>query len=144
MDSDSEDTLRIKGTNGNKEIEISRKALSEVIEQSLTRIIRHCAVCLEDNGMLSYMPTGYVLTGGTANLEGVQKLGEDLTKNNFEIGLPEVEKPYKSEQLIKPQFSPILGMIKFCVLERKKQFTFNQSRGIIGRMLEWFRSEFGT
>ena len=74
----------------------------------------------------------------------MQKLGEDLTKNNFEIGLPEVEKPYKSEQLIKPQFSPILGMIKFCVLERKKQFTFNQSRGIIGRMLKWFRSEFGT
>ena len=80
-----EDTLRIKGTNGNKEIEISRKALSEVIEKSLTRIISHCANCVEDNGMLNYMPTGYVLTGGTANLEGVQKLGEDVTKTNFEI-----------------------------------------------------------
>ena len=144
LDSDSEDTLRIKGTNGNKEIEISRKALSEVIEKSLTRIISHCANCVEDNGMLNYMPTGYVLTGGTANLEGVQKLGEDVTKTNFEIGLPKVNIPNKSEHLKKPQFSPIIGMIKFCALEKKKQFTFNQSRGIIGRMLEWFRSEFGT
>ena len=94
--------------------------------------------------MLNYIPNGYVLTGGTANLQGIQKLGESITKKRVEIGLPLVEKPSKSEQLIKPQFSTILGMIKFCALERNKQFTFNQSRGIIGRMLEWFRSEFGT
>lgn len=144
LDSDFQDSLRIIGNNGNRDKEISRKALSEVIEKSLTRIIRHCAICVEDNGMLSSMPTGYVLTGGTANLEGIKKLGESITKNNFEIGLPTIEIPAKSEQLIKPQFSPILGMIKFCVLEQNKQFTFNQSRGIIGRMLEWFRSEFGT
>jgi Actin-like ATPase involved in cell division len=144
LDSDSQDSLRIMGNNGNRDKEISRKALSEVIEKSLTRIIRHCAICVEDNGMLGSMPTGYVLTGGTSNLEGIKKLGESVTKNNFEIGLPTIEMPAKSEQLIKPQFSPILGMIKFCVLEQNKQFTFNQSRGIIGRMLEWFRSEFGT
>ena len=144
LDSDSQDSLKIMGNNGNRDTEISRKALSEVIEKSLTRIIRHCAICVEDNGMLSSMPTGYVLTGGTANLEGIKKLGENVTKNNFEIGFPIIEMPTKSEQLIKPQFSPILGMIKFCAIEQNKQFTFNQSRGIIGRMLEWFRSEFGT
>ena len=144
LDPDSEDTLKIIGINGNREIEISRKTLSEIIEQSLTRIIRHSHSCIEDNGMLNYIPNGYVLTGGTANLQGIQKLGESITKKRFEIGLPLVEKPSKSEQLIKPQFSTILGMIKFCALERNKQFTFNQSRGIIGRMLEWFRSEFGT
>ena len=144
LDSDSQDSLKIMGNSGNRDTEISRKALSEVIEKSLTRIIRHCAICVEDNGMLSSMPTGYVLTGGTANLEGIKKLGENVTKNNFEIGFPIIEMPTKSEQLIKPQFSPILGMIKFCAIEQNKQFTFNQSRGIIGRMLEWFRSEFGT
>ena len=68
-------------------------ALAEVIKQSLTRILRHCVTCVEDNGMLNYMPTGFILTGGTANLEGIQKLGEDVTKNNFELGLPEVEIP---------------------------------------------------
>ena len=144
LDSDSQDLLRITGINGNRDAEISRKALSEVIEKSLTRIIEHCASCVEDNGMLTSIPTGYVLTGGTANLEGVKKLGKNVTKTNFELGLPTIEIPTKSEQLIKPQFSPILGMIKFCILEQNKQFTFNQSRGIIGRMLEWFRSEFGT
>ena len=144
LDSDSQDLLRITGINGNRDAEISRKALSEVIEKSLTRIIEHCASCVEDNGMLASIPTGYVLTGGTANLEGVKKLGKNVTKTNFELGLPTIEIPTKSEQLIKPQFSPILGMIKFCILEQNKQFTFNQSRGIIGRMLEWFRSEFGT
>ena len=144
LDEDSEDLLKITGLNGKKEIEITRMALAEVIKQSLTRILRHCVTCVEDNGMLNYMPTGFILTGGTANLEGIQKLGEDVTKNNFELGLPELEIPEKSDQLIQPQFSTILGMTKFCVLERNKQFTFNQSRGIIGRMLEWFRSEFGT
>ena len=88
LDSDSQDSLRIMGNNGNRDKEISRKALSEVIEKSLTRIIRHCAICVEDNGMLGSMPTGYVLTGGTSNLEGIKKLGESVTKNNFEIGLP--------------------------------------------------------
>jgi cell division ATPase FtsA len=82
-----------------------------------------------------------VLTGGSANMEGMVNLGEKITKNNFKIGKPENNLPKKSSKLLKPEFSALLGLVKFYALEQDKEFTFNQSKGIIARVLEWIRTE---
>ena len=42
---------------------------------------------------------------------------------------------------MKPENSAILGMTKFYALEVDKEFTFNHSKGIIARVLEWIRTE---
>ena len=47
----------------------------------------------------------------------------------------------KPKKLNKPQFGASLGMMKYCAEVDNKEFTFNRSKGIIGRMLEWLRSE---
>ena len=47
----------------------------------------------------------------------------------------------KSDQLIKPQFSAIVGLVHFYAQEQNKEFTFNQSKGIIGQIVEWIKSE---
>ena len=55
--------------------------------------------------------------------------------------MPENNLPEKSAKLLKPEFSALLGLIKFYALEQDKEFTFNQSKGIIARVLEWIRTE---
>ena len=120
---------------------ISRKALAELIEDSMSKILRNCLNSLEENNLLKYIPAGIVITGGSANMEGMVKLGEKLSNLNFKIGIPKYNLPQKSENLVKPENSAILGMTKFYALEQDKEFTFNQSKGIIARVLEWIRTE---
>ena len=131
--------LKISFKNGKKSI--SRKALSELIENSMSKILRHCMNCLEENNLFNYIPAGIVITGGSANMEGMVKLGEKLTNLKVKIGIPKYNLPQKSDNLLKPENSAILGITKFYALEQDKEFTFNQSKGIIARVLEWIRTE---
>jgi len=135
----SEDMLKIN-VSGSPHT-VSRKVLAGQIEHSLSKILAHCISCLEENGLINYIPGGFVLTGGCANMEGMVNLGEKITKNNFKIGKPENNLPKKSSKLLKPEFSALLGLVKFYALEQDKEFTFNQSKGIIARVLEWIRTE---
>lgn len=135
----NDEMLKISLKNGKKSI--SRKALAETIENSMSKILRHSLNSLEENNLINYIPSGIVITGGSANMEGMEKLGQKLTNLNFKIGLPKYNLPQKSDNLMKPENSAILGMTKFYALERDKEFTFNQSKGIIARVLEWIRTE---
>ena len=90
---------------------------------------------------LNNISDGIVITGGSANMEGMVKLGEKLSNLKFKIGIPKYNLPRKSDNLMKPENSVILGMTKFYALEQDKEFTFNQSKGIIARVLEWIRTE---
>ena len=134
-----EDMLKINVAGNNQSI--SRKVLARQIEDSVSRILRKCVSCLEDNNLLENIPAGFVLTGGTANMEGMKQLGEKVTKNKIKIGLPEYNLPINAEKLLKPEFSGLLGLVKFYAIEQDKEFTFNQSKGIIARVLEWIRTE---
>ena len=135
----TEDMLKINVSGSTQSI--SRKMLAGQIEHSFSKILRHCVSCLEENGLINHISGGFVLTGGSANLEGMVDLGETVTKSNFKIGLPENNLPEKSAKLLKPEFSALLGLAKFYALEQDKEFTFNQSKGIIARVLEWIRTE---
>ncbi|MDA9730777.1 cell division protein FtsA [Gammaproteobacteria bacterium] len=135
----NDEMLKISLKNGKKSI--SRKALSELIENSMSKILRHCMNCLEENNLFNYIPAGIVITGGSANMEGMVKLGEKLTNLKVKIGIPKYNLPQKSDNLLKPENSAILGITKFYALEQDKEFTFNQSKGIIARVLEWIRTE---
>ena len=135
----NDEMLNISVENGKKSI--SRKALAGLIENSMSKILRHCLNSLEENNLLNNISNEIVITGGSANMEGMVKLGEKLSNLNFKIGIPKYNLPRKSDNLMKPENSVILGMTKFYALEQDKEFTFNRSKGIIGRMLEWLRSE---
>jgi len=138
-DNISDEMLKISVENGKKSI--SRKALAGLIENSMSKILRNCLNILEENNLLNNISDGIVVTGGSANMEGMVKLGEKLTNLNFKIGVPKYNLPQKSDNLLQPENSAILGMTKFYALEQDKEFTFNQSKGIIARVLEWIRTE---
>ena len=138
-DNINDEMLKISVENGKKSI--SRKALAGLIENSMSKILRNCLNILEENNLLNNISDGIVVTGGSANMEGMVKLGEKLTNLNFKIGVPKYNLPQKSDNLLQPENSAILGMTKFYALEQDKEFTFNQSKGIIARVLEWIRTE---
>ena len=137
----SDEQLKITDVSSGNETTVSRVVLAEIVQQALTNILRYCINAIEENGLKEHIPAGYVVTGGTANLEGIKKLGDQMTQSSFSIGLPIINRPQKSDQLIKPQFSAIVGLVHFYAQEQNKEFTFNQSKGIIGQIVEWIKSE---
>ena len=137
----SDEQLKITDVSSGNETTVSRVVLAEIVKQALTNILRYCINTIEENGLKEHIPAGYVVTGGTANLEGIKKLGDQMTQSSFSIGLPIINRPQKSDQLIKPQFSAIVGLVHFYAQEQNKEFTFNQSKGIIGQIVEWIKSE---
>ena len=141
VDLASDEQLKITDVSSGNETTVSRVVLAEIVQQALTNILRYCINTIEENGLKEHIPAGYVITGGTANLEGIKKLGDQMTQSSFSIGLPIINRPQKSDQLIKPQFSAIVGLVHFYAQEQNKEFTFNQSKGIIGQIVEWIKSE---
>ena len=137
----SDEQLKITDVSSGNETTVSRVVLAEIVQQALSNILRYCINAIEENGLKEHIPAGYVVTGGTANLEGIKKLGDQMTQSSFSIGLPIINRPQKSDQLIKPQFSAIVGLVHFYAQEQNKEFTFNQSKGIIGQIVEWIKSE---
>lgn len=135
-----DEMLKTNGINGKIDNKVSRRMLCEVIEQSVSNIIRSVMQNIEDSGLKDVLSAGYVITGGTANLQEIEDLGAIITQNSFRIGNPGHHLPLNSEKIILPQFAAPLGMVKYCIEEQNKEFTFNQSKGIIARVLDWLKN----
>ena len=71
----------------------------------------------------------------------MEKLAKKITGSNSRVGEPIDSKQESMANILKPEFSAVLGLTKFYALEQDKEFTFNQSKGIIARVLEWIRTE---
>ena len=50
------------------------------------KLIKELVICLEENNLFNYIPAGIVITGGSANMEGMVKLGEKLTNLKVKLG----------------------------------------------------------
>ncbi|URQ65594.1 cell division protein FtsA [SAR86 cluster bacterium] len=136
-----EENIKISGVQDLEEIIVSRRTVAEIIENALSKILRSCMNCIDENGFKNNINAGIQITGGTANLQNIDKLGSSLSQTKFSIGMPCQNLPANSEKIINPQYSSLIGMAKFCHEEEGKEFTFSQSKGIIARVLEWIRSE---
>ena len=138
-DESDQELLYIK--NDNEQKKISRKSLASIIEKSLSRILQNTLSTIKENGFEQQIPGGYVITGGTSNIEDMEKLAKKITGSNSRVGEPIDSKQESMANILKPEFSAVLGLTKFYALEQDKEFTFNQSKGIIARVLEWIRTE---
>ena len=133
--------LKVGNLNDGIQKEISRRDLAKVIETHLSLLFRECLRIVQDGGFDEKIPAGFVFTGGTSNLEGIQDLGREIMQKNVKIGIPEYNIPEISESLLKPQYSSFIGMLNFCVKEENKHFKFNSSEGMIDQIRGWLGLE---
>ena len=61
--------------------------------------------CIDENGFKNNINAGIQITGGTANLQNIDKLGSSLFQTKFSIGMPCQNLPANSEKIINPQYS---------------------------------------
>lgn len=93
-------------------IKITKSEMRDIIKSRLEEIIETTRENLEKAGLSSFLANNIVLTGGTTNIIGIDKLVEDIFDKNTRIGYPNKLNNIPNE-LVQAGYASSLGMISF-------------------------------
>ena len=89
-----DDSIDVPSVGGNKTRKVSRYMLCEIIEPRLEEIFELVKREVEKSGYFSLCSSGVVLTGGTASMDGIAELAEQVFNLPVRKGLPANITPY--------------------------------------------------
>ena len=144
----SDDVITVPSVGGRRPREMSRKLLCEIIEPRMDEILTLVRQELVKAGLEGRMPSGVVLTGGCAALEGLQELAEEIFEVPVRIGVP--SRVGGLQDVVRsPMYATAVGLVRF---------GFSQAQGMGGsrfrirdesifkrvkqRMRDWFYADF--
>ena len=85
----SEETIEVPGMAGREARKLSRQILGEILEPRMEEIFQLVQREIIRAGMENAIPSGIVITGGTALLEGVNEIAESIFNLPCRIGKPQ-------------------------------------------------------
>ena len=80
--------IEVPGVGGRGKREIKKEELANIIELRIEEIFAIVHKRIEESGFADLLPGGVVLTGGTAKMPGIDRLGEDIFGLPVKIGVP--------------------------------------------------------
>ena len=90
---------------------ISKQSLAAVIEPRVEELFRFVIEALQRSGLEHVVPSGIVLTGGTALMPEIVELAEDIFLKPARIGIPDYSGHLK-DVLRNPKFATSIGLLK--------------------------------
>jgi len=139
-----EETIEVPSVGGRRARALSRQILAEIIEPRMEEIFNLVHREILKSGYENLIPSGVVLTGGTASLEGLPELVEQI------FNLP-VRRGYPSgvgglmDVVNNPMFATGVGLVLYGKRHRTDARFKSSDRNFVGkaaqRMKRWF-SEF--
>lgn len=122
----------------------SRYDLAEVVEPRYTEFFEFAQKELQRSGFESLMAAGMVLTGGSAQVEGVVELAEDVFHMPVRLGLP--HDVTGMEELVRnPAYATAVGLLLFGNENRPLRagpVSGMGRKGLWTRMKSWFQGNF--
>ena len=109
-----EESIKIIGTNGRPDTNISQKELSKIIEARMHEIFHLCKNEINKSELKSKFTFGIVLTGGGSKMKNIIDLAQEIFEMPVKIGIPDSVNG-KSDILNNPRFSTSIGIIKYAI-----------------------------
>jgi cell division protein FtsA len=139
----ADQTIKVPGVGERGARDLSRQALAEVVEPRYDELFTLVQAEIRRSGFEDVLAGGIVLTGGTAKMEGVVELAEEIFHMPVRIGAPAGVQGMLD--IVKnPIYSTAVGLLLFGV----KQYTANlgvkepPGRGLVKKMKQWFQGNF--
>ena len=88
---------------------IPQERLIRIIERTLTENLSAIRVRLEKDGMERYLDGGVILSGGGANIEGLDRLTSEILRCAVRVGKP--QNPGTTDLVQAPQYATVNGLI---------------------------------
>jgi cell division protein FtsA len=118
---------------------VSRRALSEIIEARLDETFELVREQIGRAGFEDGMPAGVVLVGGTAQLQGIRRLANEVFGTPVRIGTPGGIFGLV-ESVSNPAFAASVGLLKWG-LTQAEDFG-GEGESVVDRLRDWLRSFF--
>ena len=106
----ADEEVHVPGFQGQPRRTIKRRAMCQPLQERLTETIKLVLSRLRQAGMRQLPPGGLIITGGVAEMAGLQQLAQKLTGAPVRIGYPRGIAGLPSE-LKKPAFSTGVGTL---------------------------------
>ena len=129
---DNQNKIKILGTNGRGDKEISEKDLAEIIEPRLIEIFTLALEEINKSESKGEFTFGTILTGGGASLRNISEVAKDIFNMPVKIGIPDSVNG-KIDIINNPRFATTIGIIKYAIDNQKninEQINFNKEKNI--------------
>ncbi|WP_163832595.1 cell division protein FtsA [Spartinivicinus ruber] len=142
----AEELIKVPSVGDRPPRDLSRQALAEVVEPRYEELFTLVQGALRRSGFEELIPAGIVLTGGTAKMEGVVELAEEIFHMPVRLGMPTDIKGL-SDVVKNPIFSTGVGLLHYGLQHQKEGNVAIPVRSvakesIFSRMKHWFQGNF--
>jgi cell division protein FtsA len=143
----ADDVITVPSVGGRRPREMSRKILCEIIEPRADELLTLARGELEKEGIQNRIPSGVVLTGGCAELDGLRDLAEEIFETPVRIGAPRHVGGLQ-DVVRSPMYATGVGLVLFGFSQRDgrgtSRFRIRDDsifRRVRQRMRDWFYGE---
>ncbi len=123
---------------------MSRQTLAEVIEPRVEELFSLVQQVLRESGFEELLSSGVVLTGGSAVMQGMVELGEEIFHMPVRVGVPKYAGGL-ADVVRNPRYATAVGLLLEGVQQVRQGRLSRQDgsvRAVLGRMREWFQRNF--
>jgi cell division protein FtsA len=140
-----EESIDVPSVGGRPARTMSRHTLSEVVEPRYHELFELIQEEVREAGLEDQIAAGYVLTGGTAKMEGVEEFAEEVFQMPVRIASPIAVQGLK-EYINDPSYATVVGLLHYGMKAHESGLKENnKAEGVTGlwsRFSAWFKGEF--
>ncbi len=138
-----DDTIEVPSVGDRPARRLARQTLAEVVEPRYDELFTLVQAELRRSGFEDLCAAGVVLTGGTAKMEGVVELAEEIFHMPVRLGLPQGVAGL-SDVVRNPIYSTGVGLLLFGKHNRghAPEIAGGGLRSVYQRMKSWFQGNF--
>ncbi len=138
----NDEEIEVPSVGGREARRLKRQTLAEICEPRMEEVLALVDQELVRSGCKNMIAAGVVLTGGTAKIEGLQELGEQIFNLPTRIGYPRNVGGLK-DVVNSPKFATAVGLLMYGAEKEGVEHKFRIRDGnvfnrILSRMRKWF------
>jgi cell division protein FtsA len=140
-----EESIDVPSVGGRPARSMSRHTLSEVVEPRYQELFELIQEEIRESGLEDQIAAGYVLTGGTAKMEGVLEFAEEVFQMPVRIANPLSTQGLK-EYVDDPSYATVVGLLHYGMQASSETDNTNRkTQGVSdfwSKIHAWFKGEF--
>ncbi len=141
---DARDMIEVPGIGDRPPRTLSRQTLAEFIEPRMEELYSLVQAELRRSGFEELLSSGIVITGGSAAMQGMVELGEEVFHMPVRLGWPRYEGGL-AEVMHNPRYATCVGLLMAGLEARGRdapKLSGSSLKDILERMKSWFKGNF--
>ncbi|BCB25465.1 cell division protein FtsA [Sulfurimicrobium lacus] len=142
---DASEMVEVPGVGERETRQLSRQTLAEVIEPRVEELYSLVQAELRRSGFEDLMSSGIVITGGSAVMQGMVELGEEVFHMPVRLGVPQYSGGL-TEVVRNPRFATGLGLLMSAQEQHQRHqiatLGSNSLQQVFDKMKSWFQGNF--